>query len=625
MRLRVRTLVGTTVLALVAGVPAALAVPAAGATGTARPAAAGGTVASTTHGLRPLGKVDLRTMAPRVTPKARAAKEAPSTPLGRIAPELPENRQVGLTNPGGPAPGSLTVPSPKPVPIAGKDGDRGFPGLTARDQLQAGTGAYAGTQLDLEPPDQALCTDGTQVLEGVNTAVAVYRTDGSVVVGATPLNQFFGLKPVATTVGDDTVYGDFTSDPQCLFDVGTRHWFLTVLQADLDPKTGGFTGPSSILVAASATSDPTGAWYRYVLDTTNGNGTTPGHPNCPCLGDQPLIGADAFGFYISTNEYPFFEDGFNGAQLYALSRRALGAGTAKTVQVLDQLSLAGGLAGTVQPARTFDRHDYSYAEGGTEYFLSNLDVAGIGGTVGYPDDRIAVWALSGTSSLDWPSPRLALSNRILRSEPYFPPVPALQKPGPQPLADLLLKLGYVDTPQKLERLNTNDSRMNQVVYADGQLWAGLNTRIGGPDRTGIAWFDVVPFGGARTLHAALLRQGYVAAPGQQSVMFPSIAVGGDGRPVLVASMSGPDHYPSVVFSRLAGFRFGPLHVAGAGVVPNDSFGGYEPFGDPDVARWGDYSAALTAPDGSVWGASEYISGPRSTLENWGTYAVHLGH
>ena len=165
--------------------------------------------------------------------------------------------------------------------------------------------------------------------------------------------------------------------------------------------------------------------------------------------------------------------------------------------------------------------------------------------------------------------------------------------------------------------------MNQVVYARGQLWVRTNTQVGNPTAPASPGSTSCPSGGARTLHAFLLRQGYVAAPGQQSVMFPSIAVGGDGRPLLVASMSGPDYYPSVGLQPPRRVAFGPLHVAGAGVAPNDSFGGYEPYGEPDVARWGDYSAALTSPDGSVWAAAEYIPGPRSTLENWGTYLVHL--
>src|SRR4051794_17956461 len=192
MRPRTRTLVGTTVLALVAGAPAVLG-------GQPASAATSGPAASHSQHVSALGTVTLRNLAHAAAPQARAAApESPSTALGPIAPDLPENRQVNLTNPGGPPPGSLSVPTPKPVPIAGKDGDKGFPGLTHLDQVNAGTGAYAGTQFSLEPPDQALCTDGTHVLESVNTALAVYGTDGSVLAGATPINQFLGLAPEDT-------------------------------------------------------------------------------------------------------------------------------------------------------------------------------------------------------------------------------------------------------------------------------------------------------------------------------------------------------------------------------------------------------------------------------------------
>ena len=48
-----------------------------------------------------------------------------------------------------PMPGGNAVTSSNP-------GFSGFSGLTNLDQASAGTGAYAGTQFDLEPPDQAL-------------------------------------------------------------------------------------------------------------------------------------------------------------------------------------------------------------------------------------------------------------------------------------------------------------------------------------------------------------------------------------------------------------------------------------------------------------------------------------
>ena len=52
---------------------------------------------------------------------------------------------------------------------------------------------------------------------------------------------------------------------------------------------------------------------------------------------------------------------------------------------------------------------------------------------------------------------------------------------------------------------------------------------------------------------------------------------------------------------------GPIHVAAAGLGPDDGFTSYKAFvGDPPRTRWGDYGAAVT--DGNtIWLASEYIA------------------
>jgi hypothetical protein len=121
------------------------------------------------------------------------------------------------------------------------------------------------------------------------------------------LNTFFHLPAqIDRTTG---VAGNFPSDPKCYFDTDTQRFFLTVLQEDPAPSVRAHT-----LIAVSKTSDPTGDWYLYSLDATDdGLDGTPAHPNCPCFGDQPLIGADAYGFFVTTNEFGDVE-GFNGAQ-----------------------------------------------------------------------------------------------------------------------------------------------------------------------------------------------------------------------------------------------------------------------------------------------------------------------
>ena len=76
-------------------------------------------------------------------------------------------------------------------------------------------------------------------------------------------------------------------------------------------------------IAVSQTGDPTGAFNLYDIDVSHDGSDFVAH-DCPCLGDQPLIGADVNGFYISTNS--FGVTSFEGAQIYVLSKKALAAG-----------------------------------------------------------------------------------------------------------------------------------------------------------------------------------------------------------------------------------------------------------------------------------------------------------
>jgi hypothetical protein len=98
---------------------------------------------------------------------------------------------------------------------------------------------------------------------------------------------------------------------------------------------------------------------------------------------------------------------------------------------------------------------------------------------------------------------------------------------------------------------------------------------------------------------------------------------------------GNDFYPSAGYATYDGSSFGDVHIARAGLGPDDGFTGYKALvGDPPRTRWGDYGAAVT--DGnSFWIASEYVGqtctlaqyltppigscgGTRAALGNWYT-------
>ena len=67
-----------------------------------------------------------------------------------------------------------------------------------------------------------------------------------------------------------------------------------------------------------------------------------------------------------------------------------------------------------------------------------------------------------------------------------------------------------------------------------------------------------------------------------------------------------------------------MHLANAGVAPEDGGSGYQFFGGDGVARWGDYSGGAVDESGSIWMATEYIPNkPRTILANWGTFIANV--
>ncbi|MFL5680851.1 MAG: hypothetical protein ACJ77B_09655 [Chloroflexota bacterium] len=523
------------------------------------------------------------------------------------------------------------VPAPAQQSVTGAAGAFGFDALSHRDQRFSGTGIYAGTNFSTEPPDQGLCVGNGFVFEGVNTAVAVYSPSGALLAGPTPLNELFRANPAIDRVAG--VYGDDIGDVKCYYDPELQRFFVTSFRVPLDADTGGFSETEShVMLAVSSSNNPvTSTWTVWDLDTTDGNGALANHPNCPCFADQPLIGADHFGFYISTNEYSLVPFGtfFNGGQVYGFSKAALASGAGGTLSGvhLDNIPLAESTAYTLQPATSpaAGTELHELANGGTEYFLSALDFNA------ELDNRIAVWALTNTSTLGTTN-AVTLQSRVLDSESYGQPPDAEQPNGPTPLRDALKTdptISGVTSNEHLELLAGNDDRMNQTVYAAGSLWSNVNSVVktaNGNVQAGTAWFVVTPSWSGGTLGGTVTNQGYVSV-NRQNVFYGSIAVNAAGRAAMGLTLVGPSYYPSTAWVSLS--KTGPasnVHRTGIGAGPEDGFTGYvnPGFGGAGSARWGDYSAAVADEAGNLWLANEYITPrPRSLLANWGTFITRV--
>jgi len=509
------------------------------------------------------------------------------------------------------------VPRVNGLPVTGATGvNASIEGLNFVDQRTSNN----GNSFSVEPPDQGLCSGNGFQIEAVNN---VFRVDhAGTTTAPQSLDPFWnnGTAEIIRHPDGTATFGPFISDPKCYFDPGSQRFFMTELQLSTDPATGDFTGDSFLNVAVSKSSVPTTNstdWFINKLLTTNdGTQGTVSHPGCPCFGDQPLIGADANGFYVTTNEFSNDGSQFNGAQFYAFSKTSLVNGGFSAVRMEQvQPPLAEGIAYSVQPATSPSPAQWSTTNNGTEFFLSALEFTG------GLDNRIAVWSLSNTASLDSANPSLTLSQRVIGSEVYGLPPKVVQKKGPTPLAD--------SVKAKLELINSNDDRMNQVVFSNGLLWAGVNTVVKThvtPTTTAIAYFVVSPtIDQSGNVGGHVSTQGYVAVNGN-STMFPSIGVTSGGGGVLVFTVAGKSFYPSAAVVHLSstGALTSGVQIVRAGTKPDDGFSGYPAFGGAGVGRWGDYTAAVGDGD-TVWVATEYIPGTNGFpfIGNWGTSVASI--
>jgi hypothetical protein len=517
--------------------------------------------------------------------------------------------------------------------------------------------ANGGNQFSLEPPDQGLCVSSSYVLETVNDALRVYDKTGKPATAVQDLNTFLQYDPAILRTAKPPLFGPFVTDPSCLFDTATQRWFLAVLTIDTNRATGSFTGGNHIDIAVSKTADPTGAWNIYRMSVRDdGTQGTPDH-GCslnadgtghgPCFGDYPHIGADSNGFYVTTNEYSMFGPEYHAAQIYAFSKQALASGAMNlSVVQYDTVGLDNGNPGftvwpAVSPAGSGTR--------GTEYFLSSN--AGDEAQPTYPNpgtrqsEQLLVWALNNTGALNGGGSPL-LSHTVVKVNTYAFPPQSDQKPGPAPLRDclndtpcstFLLGTPTPTAPEVLGRLDSNDTRMQQVTYANGLLYGALDTSLsmdGVVSKAGIAWFVVKPSVDEGSVTAEVYNQGYLGLR-NNNLTYPAIGVTSSGQGVMAFTVVGRDHFPSAGYASISADNgTGKVKIAAEGVGPDDGFSNYKAFGNPPRSRWGDYGAAV--PDGnSVWIASEYIGqqcnlkqymstpfgscgGTRTTLANWDT-------
>jgi hypothetical protein len=450
----------------------------------------------------------------------------------------------------------------------------------------------------VEPPDQGLCASGSYTVEMLNDVGGVYTSSGARIAKPFDLNSFFNENPA-----------EFLTDPRCYYDASANAWFATTLALGVDPNTNNII-ESHVDIAVNASANPLNVWTVYFFDTTDASGV-----ECPCFGDQPLLGVDSTGVYISTNEFSGSNSNqFNGAQLYMLSKSQLLQGVQSPVVLLyDSLSYAGIFTyqgadvGSVQPAQT-------PAASPAEYFLASNDPNGTVDTTLFAFAMSNEQAINSNSETDFP----VLSGVAFQGQVYgFPPNAA--QAG---------NTGFA--------VATDDDRMQQVVNLNGTLYSSLDTVVKIPgdavNRSGAAWYQVVPqlgtdqFSDVVVTGATIKQQGIMAVSGSY-LLYPAVAPTQSGRPVMVMTLSSAQMYPSAIWSDAP---FSYYIQAATGAAADQGFTCSPPYSE-GVCRWGDYSAAVIVPGtNNLWLATEYISAAAPVLDqnnnvltNWATRLIEI--
>jgi hypothetical protein len=367
------------------------------------------------------------------------------------------------------------------------------------------------------PPDTNGEVGATQYVQIVNSDFAVYSKTGSVLRGATPIDQLW-----AGTSSECAGHND--GDPVALYDQLAKRWLLSEFIAQ--PNSGEQYGEC---IAVSTTGDATGSYYLYTFlfgpDT---------------FYDYPKIGVWPDGYYMTANEFPTGQETSSGAGAFVFERSQMLQGLPARYVFFDESAhnppgaqyigqLPGDLDGSTLPPA-----------GQPNLFAEVDDPTTIPTDAGF---NMRFWKFH----VDWANPanstfgnngdpnyKLPVAAFVRPQCTYgYGPNCALQKGGPQGLDVLGDRLMFRMPIRNYGRYES--IAINHTVVANGT--------------DGIRWYEVrIPKGGDPSIY----QQG-TYAPSDSSTnplyrWMGSVAMDKAGDLALGYSASGPNDFPSVRYT-----------------------------------------------------------------------------
>jgi hypothetical protein len=401
------------------------------------------------------------------------------------------------------------------------------------------------------PPDPNIAVGKTDIVQLVNSEMAVFSKTGTLVSGPVSLSSLW------SALGGDCATNN-AGDPIVQYDLAADRWLVSQL--------GSASGPNySECIAVSQSNNPSGAYYLYSY-SFGGN-----------LNDYPKFGVWPTATnpaYLAT--YNMYSGGQTliGANLCAYDRNAMLSGAAAPTQICLMVSNdAGFLPSDVDGAT-------APADGTPGYFLNFETLSSLRLYELSPD-----FASPNASTLSVVTPDIAVNS--------FSEACNGGTCIPQP------------NSQKLDSLG--DRLMYRLAYRIFPSGTGgvdhaamvVNHSVGAGSSVGVRWYELRQPGGSGAF--SLYQQGTFAPDGAFRWM-GSAAMDGAGDIVLGYSESSGGVYPEIALTgRTPSLAAGAM---GAETILKSGSGAQTTY-----SRWGDYSALRIDPsdDKTFWYTNEYYS------------------
>ncbi|HEY5232585.1 MAG TPA: immunoglobulin domain-containing protein [Verrucomicrobiae bacterium] len=418
----------------------------------------------------------------------------------------------------------------------------------------------------LTPPDTDGAVGPNHVVTMLNTQVRIQNRSGTTINTTTLLSWWQAFFP-----GISEAF-----DPRITYDPYSQRWIATA-GAQPPPYSS-----SSLLIAVSKTSDPTGGWYAFSLQADT-SGTA--------WADFPTVGFSKDRIALSWNYYNLSNGQPNGVGIFVFNKASLYSGTLSDEFFYLPYSTYGlGIC----PAINYDTNT------STIYLLQdyNSDYSGSG--------YLALYTITGTFGSD-------TLNQV-----SFPSTPNPWADGATGDANLAPQSGTS------VKIHAGDSAINQLFYRNGSLWTAQTIFLpaSSPTRCSVQWWQIQTDG-------TIAQHGLLDdSSGVNFYAYPSIAVNRFGDAMIGYSKFSASQYASADYSLHAltdpSASLESDYVIKAGESPYWKI----PSGD-SRNRWGDFSRTTVDPvnDTDFWTVQEYARTYSGSLVNgsgrWGVWWANL--